>query len=96
VVHHVRQLEQSAETAVQIHFNAQSHRTNEIMRTLTALTAVFLPLNLIAGIFGMNFESIPLLHRANGFWLAMTAMALIALALVLFFWRKRYLVRSGR
>jgi len=96
VVHHVRQLEQSAETAVQIHFNAQSHRTNEIMRTLTALTAVFLPLNLIAGIFGMNFESIPLLHRSNGFWLAMTAMAMIALALVLFFWRKRYLVRSGR
>lgn len=96
VVHHVRQLEQSAETAVQIHFNAQSHRTNEIMRTLTVLTAVFLPLNLIAGIFGMNFEFVPLLHRSNGFWLAMTAMALTAVGLVLFFWRKRYLVRSGR
>jgi len=96
VAHHVRQLEQSAETAVQIHFNAQSHRTNEIMRTLTVLTAVFLPLNLIAGIFGMNFEFIPLLHRTNGFWLAMTAMGLTAIVLVLFFWRKRYLVRSTR
>ena len=96
VVHHVRQLEQSAETAVQIHFNAQSHCTNEIMRTLTVLTAVFLPLNLIAGIFGMNFEFIPLLHRNNGFWLAMAAMALIALGLVLFFWRKRYLERTAR
>jgi len=96
VTHHVRQLEQSAETAVQLHFNAQSHRTNEIMRTLTVLTAVFLPLNLIAGIFGMNFEFIPLLHRSNGFWLAMAAMVLIALALVLFFWRKRYLERSAR
>lgn len=96
VVHHVRQLEQSAETAVQIHFNAQSHRTNEIMRTLTVLTAVFLPLNLIAGIFGMNFEFIPLLHLSNGFWLAMAAMACTAAALVLFFWRKRYLVRSKR
>jgi len=96
VVHHVRQLEQNAETAVQIHFNAQSHRTNEIMRTLTVLTAVFLPLNLIAGIFGMNFEFIPLLHRSNGFWLAMGAMALTALALVVFFWRKRYLERSAR
>lgn len=96
VVHHVRQLEQSAETAVQIHFNAQSHRTNEIMRTLTVLTAVFLPLNLIAGIFGMNFEFIPLLHRSNGFWLAMAAMALIAIGLVLFFWRKRYLQRTAR
>ncbi|MBT9507888.1 magnesium transporter CorA family protein [Rhodoferax sp.] len=96
VVHHVRRLEQSAETAVQMHFNAQSHRTNEIMRTLTVLTAIFLPLNLIAGIFGMNFEFIPLLHRSNGFWLAMILMGLTALGLVIFFWRKHYLERSSR
>ncbi|MBL8326389.1 MAG: magnesium transporter CorA, partial [Rubrivivax sp.] len=56
VLGHVRRLEQSAETVVQMHFSAQSHRTNDIMRTLTALTAVFLPLNLITGFFGMNFE----------------------------------------
>ena len=96
VVHHVRRLEQSAETAVQMHFNAQSHRTNEIMRTLTVLTAIFLPLNLIAGIFGMNFEFIPLLHLSNGFWIAMSFMLLTALGLVLFFWRKHYLERSAR
>ena len=96
VVHHVRRLEQSAETAVQMHFSAQSHRTNEIMRTLTVLTAIFLPLNLIAGIFGMNFEFIPLLHRSNGFWLAMSLMVLTAVGLVVFFWRKRYLERSAR
>ena len=96
VVHHVRRLEQSIETAVQMHFSVQSHRTNDIMRTLTALTAVFLPLNLIAGIFGMNFEFIPLVHKANGFWWAMGAMISIALALVLLFWRKRYLARSSR
>jgi magnesium transporter len=96
VVHHVRRLEQSAETAVQMHFNAQSHRTNEIMRTLTVLTAVFLPLNLIAGIFGMNFEFIPLLHQSNGFLLAMLLMLSIASGLVVFFWRKRYLERSAR
>jgi len=96
VVHHVRRLEQSAETAVQMHFNAQSHRTNQIMRTLTVLTAIFLPLNLIAGIFGMNFEFIPFLHKSGGFWITLGFMALIALSLVVFFWRKRYLERSGR
>ena len=95
VVHHVRRLEQSTETAVQMHFSVQSNRTNDIMRTLTALTAVFLPLNLIAGIFGMNFEFIPLVHKADGFWWAMSAMAVIALALVALFWRKRYLARTG-
>ncbi len=91
VVHHVRRLEQSAETAVQIHFSAQSHRTNDIMRTLTVLTAVFLPLNLIAGIFGMNFEFIPLLHSQGGFWWAVVGMGTIAAALSGYFWRKRYL-----
>ncbi len=96
VLHHVQRLEQNAETTVQMHFNAQSHRTNEIMRTLTVLTAIFLPLNLIAGIFGMNFEFIPLLHMSNGFWLAMVAMGLTAAGLLVFFWRKRYLERSSR
>lgn len=96
VVHHVRRLEQNAEATVQMHFNAQSHRTNEIMRTLTVLTAIFLPLNLIAGIFGMNFDFIPLLHRSNGFWLAMVAMGFTTVILVVFFWRKRYLERPAR
>lgn len=94
VMHHARRLEQSAETVVQIHFSAQSNRTNNIMRTLTALTAIFLPLNLIAGIFGMNFEFLPIIHNKNGFWWALGSMALVAATLGLIFWRKRYLART--
>ncbi len=96
VVHHVRRLEQSAETVVQIHFSAQGNRTNDIMRTLTVLTAIFLPLNLITGFFGMNFEEFPMIHSVNGIWWTIAGMAGISVALVLFFWRKRYLARSGR
>ena len=95
VVQHVRRLEHNTETAVQMHFNVQSNRTNDIMRTLTALTAIFLPLNLIAGIFGMNFEFIPWLHQAAAFWWTLGGMAFIALGLGLVFWRKRYLARTG-
>ncbi|MDR0201844.1 MAG: magnesium transporter CorA family protein [Delftia acidovorans] len=96
VVHHVRRLEQSTETVVQMHFSVQSNRTNDIMRTLTALTAVFLPLNLIAGIFGMNFEFIPLVHKQDGFWWAMGSMTAIAVGLTVFFWRKRYMARTAQ
>jgi len=96
VAHHVRRLEQSTEAAVQMHFSVQNNRTNEIMRVLTVLTAVFLPLNLIAGIFGMNFEFLPFVDMPNGFWGAMVAMLLIAAGLTGFFWRKRYLARTGR
>ena len=96
VVHHVQRLEQSAETAVQMHFSAQSHRTNDIMRTLTALTAVFLPLNLITGFFGMNFEFLPVIHSAAGFWWTFGLMLLLVVVVVSVFWRKRYLARTSR
>lgn len=96
VVHHARRLEQSAETVVQIHFSAQSNRTNDIMRTLTALTAIFLPLNLITGFFGMNFEFMPVIHHANGFWWTVGLMGLIIVVVVAVFWRKQYLARTSR
>ena len=81
VLAHVRRLEQSAETAVQMHFSALGHRTNDIMRTLTVLTAIFLPLNLITGFFGMNFDALPLIHSATGVWITFGVMAVIGLGL---------------
>ncbi|HPU12095.1 MAG: magnesium transporter CorA family protein [Ottowia sp.] len=96
VLHHARRLEQSAETAVQIHFSAQGHRTNDIMRTLTAVTAIFLPLNLFTGFFGMNFEHLPLIHSTEGMWVALALLALLAGGILAIFWRRRYLTRTGR
>ena len=95
VVRHVRRLEQNAETTVQMHFSAQGHRTNEIMRTLTVLTAIFLPLNLITGFFGMNFDFLPLVHRQTGIWWTVGIMSALAMALIAVFWRKRYLARTA-
>ena len=91
VLTHVRRLESSAETSVQMHFSLTGERANNIMRTLTVLTAIFLPLNLITGVFGMNFDNLPLIHAPTGFWIAFGVMVVTAVALGLFFWRKRYL-----
>lgn len=96
VLHHARRLEQSAETVVQIHFAAQGHRTNDIMRTLTAVTAIFLPLNLFTGFFGMNFEHLPLIHSPEGMWAALALLVLIAAGILIVFRRRRYLTRSRR
>jgi magnesium transporter len=94
VLTHVRRLESSAETAVQMHFSAQSHRTSNIMRTLTVLTAIFLPLNLVTGFFGMNFDALPLIHSATGFWIAAGIMLVLGIGLSLYFCRKNYLSSS--
>ncbi len=91
VLSHVRRLESSSEAAVQMHFAAQSHRTNNIMRTLTVLTAIFLPLNLVTGFFGMNFDGLPLIHSPTGFWVAAGVMLVLGVGLATFFWRQRYL-----
>jgi Mg2+ and Co2+ transporter CorA len=91
VLSHVRRLESSSESAVQMHFSLQGSRANEIMRTLTVLTAIFLPLNLITGIFGMNFDMLPLIHEAAGFWIALGLMGVVVVGLVWWFRRQRYI-----
>jgi len=96
VLNHSQRLEQTAESAVQLHFSATAHRTNEIMRTLTILTAIFMPLTLITGIFGMNFKVMPLIEWHYGFVAVIAGMALLALCLMLFFRAKRYIERSDR
>jgi magnesium transporter len=68
-----------------------AHRTSEIMRTLTVITALFMPLTLITGVFGMNFVDMPLLKDKEGFWITMGLMAVIVVVLLFFFRRKRYL-----
>ena len=89
VKEHARQTEQQAESAVQLYFAASSTRTNEIIRLLTLITAVFMPLNLITGIYGMNFDFIPGLHSHAGFWISLAVMLSVVVFLVSFFrWRR--------
>jgi magnesium/cobalt transport protein CorA len=86
---HARQTEQQAESAVQLYFAATTTRTNEIIRLLTLITAVFMPLNLITGIYGMNFDFIPGLHSQAGFWISLGVMLTAVVFLVSFFrWRR--------
>lgn len=91
VLNHSRRLEASIESAVQLHFSAMSHRTNRNMQTLTVITAIFAPLTLITGIFGMNFEVMPLLKDAWGFWALIAAMGALSVAMGAAMLLRRYL-----
>lgn len=87
VVSLTRRLGTNTETAVQLHFSATAHKTNEIVTVLTMLTALFMPLTLISGIFGMNFEEIPFLKNPNGFWISVALMGLSSIiSIALIFW----------
>lgn len=91
VLSHAGRLENSIESAVQLHFSATAHRTNQIMRILTVITAVFAPLTLIAGLWGMNFERIPGAAHPHGFMLMIVSMALLAVMLLVLLWVRRVL-----
>jgi len=93
VLHHARRLEASAESAVQLHFSANTHQTNEIVRKITAIAAIFAPLTLLAGLWGMNFDRIPLAHHPHGFWIVTASFGAIALVMLLYFWARRILSR---
>lgn len=83
------QLQQEFESLMQLHFTILGHRTNEIMRILALVTCIFLPPNLITGIFGMNFTYIPDLSKPHSFYFALLIMGCFSGILWIFFkWRK--------
>ncbi len=72
------------------HFSVVSQRTNEIVKRLTILSAVFLPLTFVTGFFGQNFDHLPF-HSALFMWCALLACVLIPLTMLLWFHRRRWL-----
>jgi magnesium transporter len=74
-----------------IHFAVVSNRTNDVMKTLAVLSAIMLPLSLIAGIYGMNFENMPELRTGYGYFATLGVMAVVAGLLLVYFWRRGWI-----
>jgi magnesium transporter len=79
-----------ASDLIESYISIASHRLNQVMKILTIITAVFVPLSFLAGIYGMNFENMPELHSASGYFL-LGVMAGIALLLLFIFRKMRWL-----
>ncbi len=73
-----------------MHLSMQSNRMNEVMKTLTMFSTTLLPLTLIAGIYGMNFENMPELKLHYGYYMALGLMLVVGLSTTLYFKRKRW------
>lgn len=74
-----------------IYLSSISNRLNREVRVLTVITTLLMPATLISGIFGMNFRSMPWVDLPHGFALALTMMAVVALAMAAIFWRRKWL-----
>lgn len=84
-------LMQQLDAAENLFFSLQGHRMNQVMTTLTILAAIFIPLTFMAGIYGMNFENMPELKWEYGYFSLLGLMLVIALSLVYYFRRRKWL-----
>jgi magnesium transporter len=65
-----------------IQFSLNTDRVNRVLQFLTVIATIIMPLNLITGVYGMNFEAMPLLHNPWGFWLTMALMLTIVITML--------------
>jgi magnesium transporter len=74
-----------------IYFSRMGVRTNEIMKALTLITTIFMPLTFLVGVYGMNFPDMPGLHHPNGFWIVMIIMVASTLTMLYWFRMKKWI-----
>lgn len=79
-----------------MHLSALSQRTNEVMKVLTIVASIFIPLTFIAGIYGMNFEYMPELGRRDAYPVVIAVMALVAAAMLAYFWHRGWIGRGRK
>jgi magnesium transporter len=73
------------------YISVASHRLNQIMKVLTVVMSIFVPLSFLAGVYGMNFENMPELHSQSGYFILLGLMLTIVVVLLTLFRKKRWL-----
>ena len=71
--------------------SAVGNKTNEVMKVLTIMASIFIPLNFMAALYGMNFEYMPELRYRPAYFIVLGCMAAVAITLVIFFYRRGWL-----
>jgi magnesium transporter len=93
VVHIIDSLETFKDltsSLLDIHINAMNTRMNEVMKVLTVISTIFMPLTFIVGVYGMNFDNMPELHWNLGYYGVWGIMAMMVIAMLGFFKYKKW------
>lgn len=77
-------------SALEVHLTISTRKSNNIMKILTIMTAIMLPMSLIAGLYGMNFKHMPLIEADTGFYITIGAMLTTGTLMALYFKLKNW------
>ncbi len=80
-----------ASSLMDVYLSSMSNRMNEVMKLLTVISTIFIPLTFIAGVYGMNFQNMPELDWRWGYYVCLGLMGLVAGSLLYFFWKQGWL-----
>jgi magnesium transporter len=81
---------ESVNNQIEQYHSLINSKTNEVMKTLTVISSIFIPLTFIVGIYGMNFENMPELKIKEGYFFTLGGMLLISISLMVYFKIKKY------
>lgn len=76
---------------IEVHISVSSNKLNEIMKVLTIITTIIMPMTLITSIYGMNFEHMPELHWHYGYPIIISIMFMITFSMLLYFKKKKWM-----
>ena len=90
-IDHVELSRENLTALLELYMSQQNNKMNEIIKTLTIISTIFIPLTFIVGVYGMNFDVMPELRWANGYYVVWGIMLATALGLVFYFIKKKWL-----
>lgn len=74
-----------------IYLSTNANKMNEVMKVLTIMSSIFIPVTFIAGVYGMNFDNMPELHTRNGYFITWVVMLAVIIGLIIYFKRKKWM-----
>jgi magnesium transporter len=86
----VEQYRESMAGIMEVYLSNNANKLNEVMKTLTTISAIFIPVTFIAGIYGMNFKYMPELETRAGYWITLSVMVTMMISMALYFKSKKW------
>jgi magnesium transporter len=91
VIDTIEVMRESALALLDLYMNSVSNKMNEIMKVLTIMASIFIPLTFVAGVYGMNFDNMPELHWNYSYFVVWGVMILMVIGMLIYFKRKKWL-----